>query len=358
MKEKCCMKKIVSVIMASVLIFCGVSGYAFMLPDIPEDDLRIQLDIIADSFDLWSVKESSSEIWCYGVTDFDGNGRLEIVSGALEGTGLYTYAGFYEVNAEKTGLYRWRSMLEEGWSDADFFSNTADRYTNPSTGEAYYLFEDMMRNGMAEYYRDWRAVSFLNGEIREMSVANMAVTYDYDGNESVICKDINGNTITEEQYLTAADAVFSGYEKNTAVFDWISIENNAAVPSREGLLSSLRQSWDTFRGGEENIQSGPVLVFASDFYDRYGFAHRRCDRSGTYRFTPVNSDGVIWEVYILDAEFNDAERFIPQAYPLALEGEGTLQVNEGDWIYVYCPCNTWTTRTAPDGCAYSWELEE
>ena len=104
------------------------------------------------------------------------------------------------------------------------------------------------------------------------------------------------------------------------------------------------------------IPREPELVFASDLYNGYGFVHQQCDTTGVYDFAPINSDNITWEVFILDREFNDAERFIPQAYERALSGGGSLSLKEGQWIYVYCPCNEWTTQTAPEGCAFSWGI--
>ena len=107
---------------------------------------------------------------------------------------------------------------------------------------------------------------------------------------------------------------------------------------------------------EEELPREPSLIFARDLFDGYGYVHQQCDVTGEWGFYPISSEGVTWEVYILDKEFDDAERFIPQAYPRALEGSGTLSLEAGQWIYIYCPCNSWTMQEAPEGCAFSWGL--
>ena len=101
----------------------------------------------------------------------------------------------------------------------------------------------------------------------------------------------------------------------------------------------------------------PSSVKASDLYSGYGFCHQLCAESGYYRFTAVNSQGVVWQVYVLDQEFTDAERYIPHAYDIVLEGSGVVHIDSGKWIYVYCPCNEWTGSKAPDGCAFSWVMD-
>ncbi len=98
-------------------------------------------------------------------------------------------------------------------------------------------------------------------------------------------------------------------------------------------------------------------VSAAELYSGYGFCHQHCIESGYYRFTAENSQGVTWQVFLLDEEFTDAERYIPQAYEKALEGSGVVHINAGKWIYVYCSCNEWTGARAPEGCKYSWVLD-
>ena len=101
----------------------------------------------------------------------------------------------------------------------------------------------------------------------------------------------------------------------------------------------------------------PTVVLADELFSGYGFRHQQCLESGIYRFTESNSANVKWKVYILDREFTDAERYIPQAYSCALEGNGVIRLEKGTWVYIYCPCNEWTGAEAPEGCAYSWGLD-
>ncbi len=98
-------------------------------------------------------------------------------------------------------------------------------------------------------------------------------------------------------------------------------------------------------------------VQAAELYSGSGFCHQLCAESGYYRFSAVNSQGVTWQVFILDEEFHDAERYIPQAYEKVLEGSGVIHIDEGKLIYVYCSCNAWTGAKAPEGCSYSWILD-
>ena len=115
--------------------------------------------------------------------------------------------------------------------------------------------------------------------------------------------------------------------------------------------SGSQQNTDTEKKTEAST------VNAADLFSGYGYCHQLCAESGYYRFTPVNSQGVVWQVYVLDQEFKDAERYIPHAYDEVLEGGGVIYIDSGKWIYVYCSCNEWTGAKAPEGCAYSWVLD-
>ena len=97
----------------------------------------------------------------------------------------------------------------------------------------------------------------------------------------------------------------------------------------------------------------PEIVYADDLFSGSGFAAQQCEMTCVYDFTPVNSEGVEWEVYVLDEAFPDADRYIPQAYESVLRGSGSLSITEGQWIYVYCPCNAFTMLEPPEGCALS-----
>lgn len=95
------------------------------------------------------------------------------------------------------------------------------------------------------------------------------------------------------------------------------------------------------------------VVSPLDAYDEYGYVHFLCEQTGTYRFEVVGDQNLQWEVYILDSEFPDAERYIPQVYEAALEGGGEITVNQGEYIYVYCNANSWTCLDPPENSSFN-----
>ena len=65
--------------------------------------------------------------------------------------------------------------------------------------------------------------------------------------------------------------------------------------------------------------------------------------SATYTFTAENSDTAEWHIYVLDEAFDDSFRYIKQIAEPVLIGDGSIFINEGQSVYVYCSANEFTT---------------
>ena len=64
-------------------------------------------------------------------------------------------------------------------------------------------------------------------------------------------------------------------------------------------------------------------------------------------FTAEDSENVEWSVYVFDEAFDDGFRYISQAVEPALVGDGTISVEAGQFVYIYCSVNEFTAD-APD----------
>ena len=62
-----------------------------------------QIDVIMNNIDTWnlSTDEDIYAPYGYAITDLDQNGRLEIIASSCQGTGIYTYSNYYEVNESR-----------------------------------------------------------------------------------------------------------------------------------------------------------------------------------------------------------------------------------------------------------------
>ena len=93
-----------------------------------------------------------------------------------------------------------------------------------------------------------------------------------------------------------------------------------------------------------------TIIKAKDcFYDA-GFVEliAGATESSEYTFTAENSDAVEWSVYVLDQAFDEGFRYIKQVAEPALVGDGTIFIDEGLYVYVYCSANEFTTGVADE----------
>lgn len=349
------MKRYISLIIAALLVLCFFSGCGKTVPELPklteetpvpvepEETLPVlelpepvlpteaeQRVYIESKYDEWKQQDDYYG-WAYLICDMDHNGRLEVISASLQGTGMYTYADYYEVKPGCTGLEKLPTDRAEGDSWPDIMKDgDIPCYHDLATNKYWYVYDDIVRCAAWEHYVIKEAVCLYDGSVSHVVIAQCHTVGDENGNETSEYTDHNGVTISEEEFNASAGKFFADMQQESYNAVWV-------------------------RVGDEFLRE-PELIYAADLFDGYGYYHTRCDKTGTYQFAPVNSDGITWEIYVLDEEFNDAERFIPQVYPCLLENSGSLHINEGQWIYIYCPCNSWTMEEAPEGCGFSWNF--
>lgn len=196
-----------------------------------------QRELIARYADLWTVKDSA-EPWFYAITDLDHNGRLEVIAASTQGTGLFTYANFYEVSEDYSRLVPCETSGEEWESWPDLIQESLPCYYDGASGRYAYVCEDMLRNGAAYYDQTLTAIWLENGHVQQEALANKTTVYTDANTEEpeISCQDAEGNPITQEEYDGWADRAFAGMEKSTLTLFWseeppqASTETDAAAP--------------------------------------------------------------------------------------------------------------------------------
>ena len=95
----------------------------------------------------------------------------------------------------------------------------------------------------------------------------------------------------------------------------------------------------------ENEKTIVTVIEAKNCFNNAGFIEfiSGMTESSEYTFTAENSKDVEWSVYILDEAFDDSFRYIKQAAEPVLHGDGTIFIDEGQYVYVYCSANEFTT---------------
>ena len=196
-----------------------------------------QRQLISQYADLWTVKDSA-EPWFYAITDLDHNGRLEVIAASTQGTGLFTYANFYEVSEDYSQLVPCETSGEEWESWPDLIQESLPCYYDGASGRYAYVCEDMLRNGAAYYDQTLTAIWLENGRVQQEPLANMTTEYtDPDSEPKISYQDAEGKPITREEYENWADRAFAGMEKSTLTLFWseeppqASAETDAASPA-------------------------------------------------------------------------------------------------------------------------------
>ena len=112
--------------------------------DFPHADrsgIDAQIQLILDNRDLWYI-ESGVHPVLFTVTDFDYNGRLEVIYAENYGSGNRTTLGVWEVNSGFTGLDSLGNGIGSSfmltYSDSDYYQDAATPDLIPES-----------------YYRDW-----------------------------------------------------------------------------------------------------------------------------------------------------------------------------------------------------------
>lgn len=204
-----------------------------------------QIQLIVDHISLWQG-DSSTELYGYAVTDLNQNGRLEIISFSCQGTGIYTYSNIWEVTETFDGLVLLETSIDEYTSQADIMVDTVPVYYNPANNLYHYIFDDLTKNGAAEYYENKRAICIQNGQLVEQFLAYKTTIYQ-DSAPTVTYTDVNGNPINEGDYSHIGDNVFSDLEKKQASFKWLINENAEwSALKDDDVKNMLEQSFQAF----------------------------------------------------------------------------------------------------------------
>ena len=214
--------------LTSAVFLSGCAGTQ-IAPSSAENDIpdyttpQAQIDLIVDNRDLWLAlaEEDAYDVWAYTVTDLDQNGRLELIAAAMGGTGQYTSAYFYEVSESFDALDLCIYETTEGDSQADLITDSVPVYEDPQTGTLYYVFDDFLKNGAAEYYENKRALFLENSQVKTLPLAQKTTIYaSEDAEPQIACSDQNNAPISEAEYNVIAATVFDGFVEKTAGFNW------------------------------------------------------------------------------------------------------------------------------------------
>lgn len=191
-------------------------------PALPSEEEQRQF--LMDREAQWRFPDAPAEPWFYAFTDLDHNGRLEVLVASTQGSGIFTYAECWEVNAAYDGL----DHCTADYAEEEFFAwpelivEEAPCYYDSASGLYHYLFTDLTRVGAAQHYETLCDLVLSDGKLGYQPLATRETQVD-DSGTHITCTDAEGNSITEAAYEAWPDRFFAGMEQSTQAFAWTQV---------------------------------------------------------------------------------------------------------------------------------------
>ena len=135
----------------------------------PSVSLEEQPSILEANRSLWEFTEPWESPWFYAFTDLDHNGRQEVIAASTQGTGIFTYAHFYEVKPDFSGIenvYRSDPALEGPDDWPEIVTDALSFYYDAAADRYWYVCEGVTRDGVAHQYYAWYALCLKDGSAR------------------------------------------------------------------------------------------------------------------------------------------------------------------------------------------------
>lgn len=133
----------------------------------------------------------------------------------------------------------------------------------------------------------------------------------------------------------------------------VTIAATTATESTTPASSADSEATTTDTTNDSSDAAETVVATYDNNLETYEF---EVPEDGTYTFTdPVSADDVFWDIYVLDAQWNDGVRYIKQSQDASGQTPATLTLKKGQWVYCFCsqdgfstdekiPCNLTITK--------------
>ena len=185
-----------------------------------------QIAVLEENRELWAFSDPYDSPWYYTYTDLDHNGRMEVIAATTQGTGVYTYAHFWEVTADGTGIdncYH-KDVEIEGPDDwPEIILKELPCYYDRGADRWYYPCEGITRSGAAYQYYAWYVLCLKDGVADWELLADKTVEY-VNSDPHISYRDAQGNTVSALEYDSAVERRCAGMEASTLPLDWTQVE--------------------------------------------------------------------------------------------------------------------------------------
>lgn len=193
--------------------------------DVPP--LEEQRRILEENRGLWAFEEEEySPDWYYAFTDLDRNGLLEVLAASTQGSGIFTYAHFYEVLPDGSGIRNLyhadaEAVRMDDWPE--IILESIPSYYDKDTDRYYYICTNNVRDGAAHTISRPAALCLKDGAA-EWEYLAMKETNVTEEGEQTTWLDGSGNPITEEEYNSIVENRFAGMEPAEFKPEWNAVK--------------------------------------------------------------------------------------------------------------------------------------
>jgi len=270
-------KRILALIFALLLVatvFCGckkVSDNPANDDNIPNSEKPIdeKVKVIANSINMWKFDKTAYEgktaVYNYLVSDFDQNGRIELITvvnlpkqGAIN---TYdTVVKYYELNEDLNTLLT-LERVSDSESQPDLCTivenvDSKDTYNcncyKDASGRYYYVFADkVIEDGTKnEHYRKV-AISIFGGKAYEETIGTYSILREKGKDTVEEYTDGEGNVITADDFKNIEKTRFADCQKMKVTLGWqgCSEENfdKELNPADDIFIKKLSDSFYDFK---------------------------------------------------------------------------------------------------------------
>ena len=220
-----------------------------------------QIALLEQGRDRWAFTDPYDSPWFYTYTDLDHNGRYEVLAATTQGSGIFTYANFYEVTPEGTGI---RNLYHEGvtvegvddWPE--IVMESLPGYQDPDAGRWVYACEGITRDGAARQYFAWYVLELKDGAAEWERIAQKTVEWTEGRDEpTVTCTDAAGNPISQADYEGAPARRYAAWEAFTLPLEWKRVE----IPQElAGTAATPAPAAGTAGDQAQNPAGEPIVI--------------------------------------------------------------------------------------------------
>ncbi|MDO4166996.1 MAG: hypothetical protein Q4D32_06305 [Eubacteriales bacterium] len=254
---------------------------------------------------LWGGSDLEGESMHFAVTDFDQNGRLELlVSSGPQGSGFYTTNWLYQISEDGTKLKQCQ-YDKNVFDSCDLYESITQVVCEKDTGKYYYGCDDYTHISGDENY----------STMGLFTLADCVVQCESLGYEDI--GDLNSEKDDTYYQMT-------GKEKKITKQEY-TLENLASSKYKKCEIKPVCIHWFQFAHRMEDVTDVQLMHALEQSWQRFGIG-KKAEKTDDYE---VPLDQIDWEAYqyqMTDEEYRALWDFMP-----LLSGEAKMAVN-GDWL--------------------------